>query len=84
MGKTISNPKVVEAEIEITNEYVIIKLPVDAKPSKSGKTTVLATTGGNVATQYEYKGEIIFIGATAYCYKKPPKKTRTKKDEADE
>ena len=44
-----------------------IVLPLqDARPSKSGKTMVIATTNGNVETDASYDGKSVTIGVNAY------------------
>ena len=40
-----------------------------AKPSSSGKTLVVATTNGNVATDVEVNGKTLYIGLNAYIRK---------------
>lgn len=47
-------------------EYLVIELPVHARPSKSGKTTVIASTNGNIESGVEYDGKPVRIGVNAY------------------
>lgn len=51
----------------------MIRIPLQEKPSKSssGKTLVVATSGGNQVTQATYEGKNIIVGFTAYI--KPDK-----------
>lgn len=54
------------------SEELVIRIPVQKpKPSASGKTLVIATTGGNKPVDCKYEGEIITLGMTAYI--KPAK-----------
>ena len=43
-----------------------ITLPLEPKKSASGKSTVIASTRGNMAVDAKYKGETVTIGVTAY------------------
>jgi len=39
------------------------------RPSKSGKTLVVATTGGNKRTDALVEGRTLWVGVNAYVYK---------------
>ena len=54
---------------EIKNNELIITLPISPRTSKSGKSTVVASTGGNQPTTCEYEGKPIIVGANAYIRK---------------
>ncbi len=54
---------------EIKNNELIITLPVSPRTSKSGKSMVIASTGGNINTAVEYDGKTVVIGVNAYVKK---------------
>ena len=56
-------------KVEIKNNELIITLPISPRTSKSGKSTVIASTSGNVATSAQYEGKPIIIGCNAYVSK---------------
>ena len=43
-----------------------IVMNLEARPSKSGKTTVVASTNGNIQTQEKIKGLFVTVGVNAY------------------
>jgi len=45
---------------------VTITLPIDERTSKSGKNTLIATTGGGLRTDASYKGKQVSINVSAY------------------
>jgi hypothetical protein len=47
----------------------VIRLPISPRPSKSGKTMIVASTNGNIPTVAEYDGQGIVIGVNAYIRK---------------
>lgn len=51
---------------EIKGNELIITLPIEAKPSKSGKSVVIATSNGNVPTSLQYEGKVVTVGVNAY------------------
>ncbi len=55
--------------VEIKNNEIIITLPIAPRPSKSGKTTVIASTAGNRPTTAVYDGEVVILGCNAYIKK---------------
>jgi len=57
-----------EAKIENGKLIIIIDLQ-EPTPSASGKTLVVATTHGNVATQCLVEGKNVVIGLNAYIKK---------------
>lgn len=58
-----------KAEIKSGNLVITIPLETEERESKSGKTIVVATTGGNKETDLKVKGKPVVIGLTAYIKK---------------
>ena len=56
-------------EAKIENNKLVITLPISAHSSKSGKTTVIATSGGNKPTTATYNDKPIIVGVNAYIPK---------------
>ena len=54
---------------EIKNNQLIITIPISPRTSKSGKSLVIASTGGNVATGLEHGGKPVILGLNAYTTK---------------
>lgn len=55
---------------EIKNGNLIIEIPLQSpRPSASGKTLVVATTGGNKATTATVDGKPVVVGLNAYIAK---------------
>lgn len=55
---------------EIKSGNLIITIPLhDPRPSASGKTLVVATSGGNVQTTAEIDGKQVVVGVNAYIKK---------------
>jgi len=52
----------------IENGELVVRIPLQdpPRPSKSGKTLVVATTGGNQATTAEVNGKPVVVGINAY------------------
>ena len=58
----------VQAKIE--NNELVIRIPLEKpKPSSSGKTLIVASTGGNFQTDIEINGKPVFVGLNAYIKK---------------
>lgn len=55
-------------KVEIRNNTLVIELPMNPAPvaSASGKTLVVATTHGNIATPAVVNGKAITLGVNAY------------------
>ncbi len=53
---------------EKTNE-ITITLPISPRPSASGKSTVIASSAGNKATEAQYNGKPVIVGVNAYISK---------------
>lgn len=51
---------------EIKGNKLHLELDIDPQVSKSGKSTVVASTRGNVQTACQYKNKNITIGVNAY------------------
>ena len=56
-------------KVEITKDQIIITLPISPRPSKSGKTTVIASTAGNQPSAATYNGQPVIVGVNAYIKK---------------
>ena len=52
----------------IENGELVIRIPVQdpPRPSKTGKTLIVATSGGNVATTANVDGKPVIVGLNAY------------------
>jgi len=53
-------------EATIKDGKLIISLPISERPSKSGKTLVVASSNGNIQTSLTHKGKPVTIGVNAY------------------
>jgi hypothetical protein len=54
----------------IKDNVLIIEIPLQTpRPSASGKTLVVATSGGNIATTATINGQPVIIGLNAYIRK---------------
>ena len=53
---------------EIVNGELVVRIPVNdpPRPSASGKTLIVATSGGNKATTAVVNGQPLVIGLNAY------------------
>ena len=56
-------------KVKITKTEIVITLPINPRPSKSGKTTVIASTAGNQATTAAYEGQPVIVGCNCYIKK---------------
>ena len=56
-------------EVKIEKKELVIRLPIAPRPSKSGKTMIVASTNGNIPTTCEHDGKVITIGVNAYTRK---------------
>lgn len=55
---------------EIVDGNLVLTLPLTSpRPSKSGKTLVVATTGGNVETDCQVEGRKVKVGVSAFIPK---------------
>ena len=57
-------------EAKIENDELKIKIPLRKypKPSRSGRTMILASTGGNLPTDLHIGKQRVYVGITAYFY----------------
>jgi hypothetical protein len=55
-------------KVEIKDNKLVIELPLanPPQPSASGKTLVVASTHGNMATQAVVQGKPVIVGVNAY------------------
>lgn len=51
---------------EIKGTDLVITIPIKEKTSGSGKSLVIASTGGNIEAGLQYKGKPVVIGLNAY------------------
>ena len=51
---------------KIENGKLHLTLDIDPKLSASGKSTVIASTRGNVQTACQHKGQNVTVGVNAY------------------
>jgi hypothetical protein len=57
-------------QAKIENNELVIRIPLEKpKPSSSGKTLIVASTGGNYQTNIEIDGKPAFVGLNAYIKK---------------
>lgn len=54
---------------QIKDGNLVITIPIDKKPSKTGKSILIASSGGNKKTELEVDGKQVFIGLNAYIEK---------------
>ena len=47
-------------------DVLTIEIPISKRPSASGKTTVIASSNGNIATSVVVDGKPVIIGVNAY------------------
>ena len=57
-------------EAEIIDSRLVISLPLEEpRPSTSGKTLIVASSGGNVVTSATVNGQPVVVGVSAYIRK---------------
>lgn len=56
-------------KVEIKDGKLYIEMDIHEHPSKSGKTTVIASTNGNNPTTATYKDKVVILGLNAYIAK---------------
>ena len=63
-----AKPQQMTASIE--GEFLVIRVPLNSKPtpSASGKTLVVATSHGNKQTEIEVQRKPVFVGVNAYIH----------------
>lgn len=54
----------------IEGEYLVIRVPMNARPtpSSTGKTLVVASSHGNKQTEVEIDGKPVIVGVNAYVH----------------
>ena len=55
-------------QVTIEGKELVIRIPLETppRPSKSGKTMIVATSAGNVTTSCIVDGKAVIIGLNAY------------------
>jgi len=57
-------------QVKIENNELVIRISLEKpKPSSSGKTLIVASTGGNYQSDVEVNGKPVFVGVNAYIKK---------------
>ena len=56
-------------EVELKDNVIVISIPISPRSSKSGKTLVVASSGGNQPTTAMYEDKPIIVGVNAYVKK---------------
>lgn len=56
-------------KITLKGDLLVIEMAISEQPSKSGKTTIIASTHGNKVTDILYKGKAVVLGLNAYISK---------------
>ncbi|MCX6345651.1 MAG: hypothetical protein NT018_11365 [Armatimonadetes bacterium] len=57
-------------QAKIENNELVIRISLEKpKPSGSGKTLIVASTGGNTQTDVMVDGKPVFVGLNAYIKK---------------
>lgn len=55
------------ASIDKAKQKLVVTIDlIEPRVSKSGKTTVIASTNGNQATTAQYDGHVVTVGLNAY------------------
>lgn len=59
-----------DVKVEVDHGELVVRIPIvkPLRPSKSGKTLVVASTRGNFKSGVEYEGKEIIVGLNAYVY----------------
>lgn len=54
-------------QVTIENNELVIRMPLEEpRPSSSGKTMIVATTGGNIQTGVKVNDKPVYLGLNAY------------------
>lgn len=55
-------------QVTIENKELVIRIPVEnpPRPSKSGKSLIVATSSGNVTTSCTVEGRPVVVGLNCY------------------
>lgn len=56
-------------DAKIEKGFLVVRVPVNATPvpSSTGKSLIVATTGGNQPTAITVDGKTVKVGLTAFC-----------------
>lgn len=59
-------------KVELKGKELVITIPINEtpSPSASGKSLVVATSGGNKQTEVKVKGKFVTVGLNAYISNK--------------
>lgn len=50
----------------IEKNELVLRLPINRRPSKTGKNIVIASTNGNVPSTLQVEGKTVTVGVNAY------------------
>lgn len=50
------------------NGWIVAKIPIAPRLSKSGQSLVIASTRGSLATDVEFEGRRVMLGLNAFVY----------------
>jgi hypothetical protein len=53
-------------QAKIVGDKLVIEMPIHERPSKSGKSILIATTNGAVKEACQYKGKGVEVSVNAY------------------
>jgi hypothetical protein len=59
------------ADVDVKDGNFVITIPIERRPSSTGKSEILASTGGNCVVPIEFEGEegkVIMMGLNIYSY----------------
>ena len=56
-------------KVEIIKDSIVITMPISKHSSKSGKSTVVATSGGTQPTAAVIDGQPVIVGCNCYIRK---------------
>ena len=56
-------------KVEIVNDNIVITMPIAKHTSKSGKSTIVASSGGNQPTAAVVDGQPVIVGCNCYIRK---------------
>jgi|WetSurMetagenome_2_1015567.scaffolds.fasta_scaffold1359402_1 hypothetical protein len=56
-------------KVTLTETEITITLPISPRTSGSGKSLVIASTGGNLPTTATYNGKVVICGVNCYVSK---------------
>ena len=56
-------------DVKIEKDKITITLPISPRTSSSGKSTIIASSGGNKASSAMYEGRPVICGVNCYVPK---------------